>query len=62
MRLRIARFRNDEILSNLPVVVHKLRELVEFENLTLQARQQTKDVGLKPKDITSAVARARGRK
>ena len=62
MRLRIARFRNDEILSNLPVVVHRLRELVEFENLTLQARQQTKDVGLKPKDITSAVARARGRK
>jgi len=62
MRLRIARFRNDEILSNLPVVVHKLRELVEFENLTLQARQQTKDVGLKPKDITSTVARARGRK
>jgi len=62
MRLRIARFRNDEILSNLPVVVHKLRELVEFENLTLQARQQTKDAGLKPKDITSAVARARGRK
>jgi len=62
MGLRIFRFRNDEILSNLPVVVHKLRELVEFENLILQARQQAKEVGLRPKDITSAVARARGRK
>ena len=62
MGLRIVRFRNDEILSNLPVVVHKLRELAEFENLILQARQHAKEVGLRPKDITSAVARARGRK
>ena len=62
MGLRIVRFRNDEILSNLPVAVHKLRELVEFENLIKQARKQAKEVGLKPKDIPSAVARARGRK
>ena len=60
MGLRIVRFRNDEILSNLPVVLHKLRELVQFENLTLQARQQIKEAGLKPNDIASAVARARG--
>lgn len=62
MGLRIIRFRNDEILSNLPVVVHKLRELVQFENLILLARQQIKEAGLKPNDIASAVARARGRK
>jgi very-short-patch-repair endonuclease len=49
MGLRIVRFRNDEILSNLPVVVHKLRELVQFENLIRQERQQIKEVGLSPK-------------
>ena len=34
----------------------------EFEALLKKARQQAKEVGLKQKDITSAVARARGRK
>ena len=33
-----------------------------FDTLIKQARQQAKEVGLKPKDITSAIARARGGK
>jgi len=62
MGLRMVRFRNDEILSDLHSVVHKLRELVEFEKLILQTRKQVKEVGLKAKDITSAIARARSKK
>ena len=34
----------------------------EFEALLKKARKQAKEAGLKQKDITSAVARARGRK
>jgi AbrB family looped-hinge helix DNA binding protein len=34
----------------------------EFDALIKQARKQAKEAGLKPKDILSAVAKARGRK
>jgi AbrB family looped-hinge helix DNA binding protein len=34
----------------------------EFDALIKEARRQAKEVGLKPRDVTSAVARARGRK
>ena len=37
-------------------------DINEFDTLIKQARQQAKEVGLKPKDIRSAVAQARGRK
>jgi AbrB family looped-hinge helix DNA binding protein len=37
-------------------------DMTEFESLIKQARQQAKEAGLKPKDITSAVAKARARK
>ena len=34
----------------------------EFDALLKKARQQAKEAGLKQKDVTAAVARARGRK
>lgn len=34
----------------------------EFDDLIKQARQQAKEAGLKPKDIASAVTKARSRK
>ena len=34
----------------------------EFDALIKQARKQAKEVGLKPNDINSATAKARGRK
>jgi len=34
----------------------------EFDTLIKEARRQAKAVGLKPKDITSAIAKARSRK
>lgn len=37
-------------------------DMNEFEALIRQARQQAKEAGLKPKDISSAVAKARRRK
>lgn len=37
-------------------------DINEFDALIKQARQQAKDAGLKQKDITSAVTKARGRK
>ena len=37
-------------------------DINEFDALIKQARQQAKDAGLKQRDITSAVAKARGRK
>ncbi len=37
-------------------------DMTEFESLIEQARQQAKEAGLKPKDITSAIAKARARK
>jgi very-short-patch-repair endonuclease len=60
--LRIIRFRNEDVIKDLFAVVGKLKELLQFDSLIKQARQQAKAVGLKPKDITSAVAKARGRK
>jgi hypothetical protein len=59
MGLRINRFRNDEILSDLSVVVRRIKELVKFDNLIQQTRQQAKEYGLKQKDINSAVAKSR---
>ena len=37
-------------------------DMNEFNALIKQARQQEKEAGLKPKDITSAIAKARARK
>ena len=37
-------------------------DMNEFDTLIKQARKQAKEVGLKQKDITSAVAKARGRR
>jgi AbrB family looped-hinge helix DNA binding protein len=37
-------------------------DLGEFDALIQQARKQAKEAGLKPKDIESAIAKARGRK
>lgn len=37
-------------------------DMNEFDALIKQARQQAKEAGLKPKDITSAIAKARARK
>ncbi|MCI0555755.1 MAG: AbrB/MazE/SpoVT family DNA-binding domain-containing protein [Anaerolineae bacterium] len=34
----------------------------EFDALIKEARRQAKEAGLKPKDVTSAVAKARSRK
>lgn len=36
-------------------------DMNEFDTLIKQARQQAKEAGLKPKDITSAIAKARAR-
>ena len=37
-------------------------DISEFEALIKQARKQAKDVGLKPRDVKSAVAKARSHK
>lgn len=37
-------------------------DMNDFDTLIKQARRQAKEAGLKPKDITSAVTKARGRK
>jgi AbrB family looped-hinge helix DNA binding protein len=37
-------------------------DISEFEALIKQARKQAKDVGLKPRDIKSAIAKARSHK
>ena len=54
MGLRINRFRNDEILrdASRSAVVGRIKELVKFDNLIQQTRQQAKESGLKQKDIT----------
>ncbi|MEW6403889.1 MAG: DUF559 domain-containing protein [Chloroflexota bacterium] len=61
MGLEIFRLRNHEILSNPAAVAKMVREVV-FDNLTKQTHEQAKEAGLKQKDITSAVAKARGHK
>jgi very-short-patch-repair endonuclease len=55
MGLMIIRFRNDKILMDLLTAVEKIRGLVQVNNLIQQAP------GLKQKDITSAIAIARGK-
>ena len=47
---------------NLSTALERIRELVQFDALVHQARQQTKEAGLKQADIQSAVDRARGKK
>lgn len=37
-------------------------DMSEFDVLIKQARKQAKEAGLKPSDITTAIAKARGRK
>jgi AbrB family looped-hinge helix DNA binding protein len=37
-------------------------DLAEFDALIKQARRQAKEVGLKPKNVSSAVAKARSRR
>ena len=53
------------VVGDADVVILKavvLPDLKEFDTLVKQARKQAKAAGLKPADITSAVAKARGRK
>ena len=53
------------VLGEEDVVILKVvtpPDISEFGALIKQARKQAKEAGLKQRDITSAVARARGRK
>lgn len=50
----------DEDVVILKVVT--LPDMNEFDDLIRLARKQAKEAGLKPNDINSAVAKARGRK
>ena len=53
------------VVGEADVVILKMvvaPDMNEFDTLIKQARQQAKEAGLKPKDIASAVAKARGRK
>jgi len=53
------------VVGDADVVILKIvtpPNMNEFDALIKQARQQAKEAGLKPKDIASAVAKARGRK
>ena len=43
MGLRIARFRNDEVMGNLSAGVGRIRELVQFDVLVNQVRQQANE-------------------
>src|SRR5512133_1790021 len=61
MGLMIIRFRNDKILMDLLTAVEKIRGLVQVNNLIQQAHNDAKKTGLKQKDITSAIAIARGK-
>ena len=60
MGLTVVRFGNEEILSDASrsAVVGRIKELVKFDNLIQQTRQQAKEYGLKQKDIDSAVAKS----
>ena len=62
MGLSILRFKNDEILRDLSSVVARIKGLLQFNHLVKQTHQQANESGLKPTDIRSAIARARGRK
>lgn len=53
------------VVGDADVVILKMvvpPDMNEFDALIKQARQQAREVGLKPKDIASAVAKARGGK
>ncbi len=53
------------VVGDEDVVILKLVTLPdkdEFDALIKEARRQAREAGLKPRDVTSAVARARGRK
>jgi len=53
------------VVGNEDVVILKvvtLPDKSEFDALIKQARQQTKEAGLTQADVTSAVAKARGKK
>ena len=53
------------VVGDADVVILKVvtpPDMNEFDALIKQAREQAKNAGLKPADISSAVAKARGRK
>jgi len=53
------------VVGDADVVILKIvtpPDMDEFDVLIKQARKQAKDAGLKPADVTSAVAKARARK
>lgn len=53
------------VVGDADVVILKMvtpPDMNDFDALIKQARRQAKEAGLKSKDITSAVAKARGRK
>lgn len=53
------------VVGDADVVILKVvapPDMGEFDTLIKQAHKQAKEAGLKPADVTSAVARARGRK
>jgi AbrB family looped-hinge helix DNA binding protein len=53
------------VIGDADVVILKVvtpPDLSEFDALIKQARKQAQEAGLKQKDITSAIAKARGRK
>lgn len=53
------------VVGDADVVILKVVEppdMNQFDALIKQARKQAKETGLKPKDITSAIAKARARK
>lgn len=53
------------VVGDADVVILKVvvpPDMSEFDALIKQARKQAKEAGLKPADITSAIAKARGRK
>ena len=53
------------VVGDADVVILKVvtpPDMKEFDTLIKQARKQAKDAGLKPADVTSAIAKARSRK
>jgi len=53
------------VVGDADVVILKIvtpPDMKEFDTLIKQARKQAKDAGLKPADVTSAIAKARSRK
>jgi len=53
------------VIGDADVVILKIvtpPDMNEFDALIKQARKQAKEAGLKPTDITSAIAKAQGKK